>query len=266
MTKITPMKPTLYIIGTGPGDPELLTIKAIRILEKCHFLVAPKAVRRNGSTALSIVAQAMDISGKEILEVPFAMQKVHLDAEVNNDVLAAWRDTAKKTLELLDRGCDVAFPTLGDPGIYSTGYYLYDTLLTMRPDVQVRFIPGVPAMSSCSANTASPVCLGDDRLAVIPATFSDSKIRETLLDFDAIILMKVGKVMDRICSILAETGLTEYAVYVEKAGMADERIVRDLSTVPEKPHYFSIVMVRKKGVGPLQGRMIPAMAPRVTQQ
>ena len=245
------MKSTLYIIGTGPGDPDLLTLKAYKTLQKCKVLVAPRAVRKGMSTALSIVSQAVDISEKEIHEVDFAMKKVHLNQDVHEDVLSAWQETARKVLQLLDTKGDVAFPTLGDPGIYSTGYYLYDTLLNMRPDVNVEFISGIPAMSSCSANTLTPVCLGDDKLAVIPATFSEEKIRQTLLDFDAIILMKVHRVMDRICDILRETGLTASAVYVEKAGMADERIIRDLSTVPDKPHYFSTILVRKKGIGPV---------------
>lgn len=243
-------KPTLYIIGTGPGDPDLLTRKAYKILQGCKILVAPKASKNGMSTALSIVNQAVDLSDKEVIEVHFPMKKIHLDRDINSDVLTAWEDTASKVLELMDTKGDVVFPTLGDPGIYSTGYYLYDTVCSLRPDVKVKFIAGIPAMSSCSAAIATPVCLGDDQLAVIPATFSESKIRQTLLDFDAIILMKVHKVMDRICKLLQETGLTHRAVYVEKAGMADERIIRDLTVAPENPHYFSTIIIRKREVRP----------------
>jgi precorrin-2/cobalt-factor-2 C20-methyltransferase len=242
--------PTLYIIGTGPGDPDLLTRKAYKTLQDCQILVAPKSSKNSMSTALSIVNQAVDLSGKEVVEVHFPMKKIHLDRDINNEVLSAWVDTSQKILELLDTKGDVAFPTLGDPGIYSTGYYLYDTICSLRPEVNVKFIAGIPAMSSCSAVTATPVCLGDDQLAVIPATFSESKIRQTLLDFDAIILMKVHKTMDRICKILQETGLTHRAVYVEKAGMKDERIIRDLTVSPDNPHYFSTIIIRKREVRP----------------
>lgn len=246
------MKSTLYIIGTGPGDPDLLTLKAYNTLRDCPNIVAPKASKNGFSTALSIVEKSVDMTAKQVYQVHFPMKKVHLDKKVDTAVQTAWEATARQILNLLETKGDVAFPTLGDPAIYSTGYYLYDTLINLDPNVNVEFVAGIPAMSSCSAVTATPVCLGDDMLAVIPATFSEDKIRQTLVDFDAIVLMKVHKVMERICSILNETGLTGHATYVEKAGMEDERIITDLSTVPENPHYFSTIIVRKKGNGPSQ--------------
>lgn len=244
------MKSTLYIIGTGPGDPDLLTLKAYNTLKDCPNIVAPKASKNGCSTALAIVEKSVDMKDKQVYQVHFPMKKVHLDRVVDSAVQTAWEETARQVLSLLEKKGDVAFPTLGDPAIYSTGYYLYDTLTTLNPDVKVEFVAGIPAMSSCSAVTSTPVCLGDDMLAVIPATFSEDKIRQTLLDFDAIVLMKVHKVMERICSILKETGLIAHATYVEKAGMEDERIIHDLSRVPENPHYFSTIIVRKKGNGP----------------
>ena len=248
------MESNLYIIGTGPGDPELLTLKAYKTLKDCPTIVAPKATKNGCSTALSIVEKSIDMKDKQVFQVHFPMKKVHLDRAVDSAVQAAWEETARQVLSLLETQGDVAFPTLGDPAIYSTGYYLYDTLINLRPDVRVKFVAGIPAMSSCSAVTSTPVCPGDDMLAVLPATFSEDKIRQTLLDFDAIVLMKVHKVMERICSILAETGLTAHATYVEKAGMEDERIIRDLREVPENPHYFSTIIVRKKGNGPSQAQ------------
>ncbi len=243
------MKSTLHIIGTGPGDPELLTLKALNTIRACNTLVVPKASEKGSSTALSIIEGALDLSAKNIQEIHFPMIKVHLGREINKDVKQAWTHAGQTVINLLKNDGDVAFPTLGDPGIYSTGYYLYDTIMSLDPTVNIHFIPGIPAMSGCSAATSTPVCLGDDRLAVIPATFSEAKILETLQEFDAIVLMKVHKVMDKICRLLHDTGLTGQAVYVERAGMADERIINDLSEIPENPHYFSTIIVRKNGVG-----------------
>lgn len=240
------MQSTLYIIGTGPGDPDLLTLKAYKRLTACTTIVAPKASPGGDSTALSIVGQAVDLSEKDVHEVHFPMKKVKLGERPAPEVEKAWRDSATKIIELLENHGDVAFPTLGDPAIYSTGYYLYATLMALQPGIRVEFISGISAMSSCSATTSVPVCLGDDMLAVVPATFSEEKIRQALTDFDAIVLMKVHRVMDKICRILGETGLTENAVYVEKAGMSDERIISDLSSVPDEPHYFSTIIIRKK--------------------
>lgn len=243
------MESTLYIVGTGPGDPELLTLKALNILSNCSVIVAPKGSLAGNSTALSIVAGTVDVSTKEVHELYFPMKKVRLDEKPAPEVEQAWEAAAGTILDLLDKGSDIAFPTLGDPAIYSTGYYLYKTICRLRPEVVVKFVSGISAMSSCSASTSTPVCLGDDMLAVVPATFSEEKIRKALLEFDSIVLMKVHRVMDRICHLLAETGLLHNAVYVEKAGMHDERIIRDLSSVPENPHYFSTIIVRKQRNG-----------------
>lgn len=245
------MQSTLFIVGTGPGDPDLLTLKAFNTLRHCPVVVAPKGSKGGNSTALSIIEQAVDLSEKAVNEVYFPMKKVKLGEKPDPEVEMAWNAAAQKVLTFLDSGTDVAFPTLGDPAIYSTGYYLYDTLLGLRPEIRVKFISGISAMSSCSASTLTPVCLGDDMLAVLPATFCEEKIRKALEDFDAVVLMKVHRVMDRICRILSETGLLEHAIYVEKAGMHDQRIITDLSVVPDNPHYFSTIIVRKRGLGPI---------------
>ncbi len=240
---------TFYIVGIGPGDPELLTLKAYRLFEQCRVVVAPKARREDGSTALNILSRAVDLAEKKIYEVVFPMKKIPLGQTVPREVSAAWEATAEKILALLDDGEDIVFPTLGDPGIYSTGYYLYETLLTLRPDIRVICIPGISAMSSCSASTGIPLCLGDDRLAVVPATFGAAKLRQVFEDFDAVVLMKVHKVFAEVLAVLEEAGLLDKAIYVEKSGTAEQRIVRDLSIPPSDPHYFSTIIVRKKGMG-----------------
>jgi precorrin-2/cobalt-factor-2 C20-methyltransferase len=238
---------TLHIIGTGPGDPELLTLKALKTLTACPVIAAPKASPSGSSTALAIISQAVDLDGKTVFELYFPMKKIRAGKAPEEEVSRAWRAAAATIIACLDQGFDVAFPTLGDPAIYSTGYYLYDTLLSMRPDIRVRFHAGIPAMSCCSAETAMPICLGNEMLAVVPATFSDERLRSTLEEFDTIVLMKVHRVLPRICRLLEETGLLAKAVLIERAGMEGERIIRDLSTIPENPHYFSTMIIRRNG-------------------
>lgn len=239
------MNNTLYIIGVGPGDPELLTFKAHKVLKACPVIATPKASRNGNSTALSIAQQAVELKGKTIIELHFPMKKVRMGQKPDAEVEKGWQEAAQAVLSNLDAGNDVAFPTLGDPAIYSTGYYLYQTITEMRPDVQVVFVPGISALSSCSANTLTPICLGDDRLAVIPATFSSDTLKETLLQFDTIVLMKVHKVMDELKKLLAELDLLEHAVLVEKVGMKEEVIYSDLNEITGSIHYFSTILVRK---------------------
>jgi precorrin-2/cobalt-factor-2 C20-methyltransferase len=242
------MTARLYIIGTGPGDPELLTLKAAGLLKECPVIISPRGSKQGGSTALDIVRQAVDITGKKVVELHFPMIKIHMGVEPAPEVLAAWRHAAETVLRHLDDGSDVCFPTLGDPAIYSTGYYLYGTLCGIRPDVEVVFIPGVPAMSSCSASLATPICLGDEKVAIIPATFSDDTIKQTLRCFDTVVLMKVHRVLPKITELLRECDLLDHATLVERAGMADEKILDRLDRLGRQPHYYSTIIVRKNMV------------------
>lgn len=239
------MNNTLYIVGVGPGDPELLTFKAMNILKRCAAITTPKGSKNGNSTALSIISQAVDLTGKKILELYFPMKKIRMGETPDKEVERGWRKAAQTVLANLDGGNDVVFPTLGDPAIYSTGFYLYQTIIEMRPDIQVVFVPGISALSSCSATTATPICLGDDKVAVIPATFHSDQIRETLLSFDTIVLMKVHRVMESLKELLTSLELLDKAVLVERAGMGEERIFTDLSELTEPIHYFSTIIVRK---------------------
>jgi len=240
------MNSTLYIIGVGPGDPELLTLKAHNALNACTVIATPKGSKKGSSTALSIVEQAVELTGKTILELHFPMRKIRMGENPDEKVQKGWQEAAQTVIRNLDAGNDVAFPTLGDPAIYSTGYYLYQTITEIRPDIKVVFVPGISALSSCSAATAIPICLGDDRLAVIPATFSSDTLKETLLSFDTIVLMKVHKVIDELKELLSDLDLLDSAVLVEKTGMREEKIYPDLSKLTETIHYFSTIIVRKQ--------------------
>ena len=242
------MKGTLYIVGTGPGDPQLLTLKAVNTVERCPIIIAPRGAKTGSSTALAIISEAVSVAGKIIVELHFPMKKIRSGHEPAPEILAAWRHAAQQALHHLDQGLDVCFPTLGDPAIYSTGYYLYETICGIRDDARVIFIPGVPAMSSCSAVLASPICLGDEMVAVVPATFSDERLRDVLERFDTVVLMKVHRVIDRIVDLLRDVGLVDRAVLVEKAGTESERTCAELEQIVEPPHYYSTIIVRKNPI------------------
>ncbi|MEW6426904.1 MAG: precorrin-2 C(20)-methyltransferase [Thermodesulfobacteriota bacterium] len=242
------MNGVFYIIGAGPGDPELLTLKAARILGQCPVWFAPRASRDGGSTALAIVEQAVAAAGREILTHHFPMKKIRMGQEPDPEVAAAWEAAATAIIERLRQGRDVAFPTLGDPAVYSTGFYVAEALLARDPGTAIEIVPGVSSIGASAAAVGEPLCQGDDRLVVVPATYENGLLRETLTRFDAVVLMKVHRVMDRVVALLDEMGLTDRAVLVERTGHKEQRIVRDLHRAAQEPcHYFSTIIVRKSG-------------------
>jgi precorrin-2/cobalt-factor-2 C20-methyltransferase len=242
------MQGTFYVIGVGPGDPELMTLKAARIMERCNVWFAPSAFKSGESMALKIVEGEVASEGKMILRHHFPMKQVHRGREPDPEVDSAWREAAGIITGHLKAGNDVAFPTLGDPAIYSTGFYVCETLQKCSgTDIAIKIIPGVSAIGASSAAAGLPLCLGDERLIVIPATFENGRLREVLAHSDTVVFMKVHKVMDKIVRLLDELGLTDNAVLVERSSLGDQKIWRNIrDAVGKDIHYFSTILVRRQ--------------------
>ncbi|MBI4685388.1 MAG: precorrin-2 C(20)-methyltransferase, partial [Nitrospirae bacterium] len=155
-------------------------------------------------------------------------------------------ETVEVILSHVLKGKDIAFPTLGDPLLYSTFFYIHDKLLNLLPSLQVVIVPGVSSMSASSASAGMPLCLGSERIALLPATYEEDKLKETLLNFDTIILMKVNKIFDKILGILEELRLVDSAVVVEMASTDKERIIKNLRSIKgENLHYFTTMIIKK---------------------
>jgi precorrin-2/cobalt-factor-2 C20-methyltransferase len=241
------MQGTFYVVGVGPGDPQLMTLKAAGILKECDVWFVPSAFDNGGSMALKIALGAVSQSGKTILSHRFPMKQVHRGKIPDPEVKSAWQEAAKTIMACLEEGRDVAFPTLGDPAIYSTGFYVCETLQAFGSPFKVIIVPGVSAVGATSATAAVPLCLGDERLVVIPATFENERIRELLELCDVAVFMKVHKVMARLVGILEEMDLVEQAVLVERCSLEDEKIWPDVrAAVGQEIHYFSTMVVRKE--------------------
>ena len=250
---ITGQTGRLYLVGVGPGDPELMTYKAVRVLERTRVWVVPKARENGASSALQIASAMVGSVGKEVLEVRFPMKKIRLEQEPDPEVRQGWQEAARIVLERLEQGEDVAFPTLGDPGLYSTSFYLLNTLQEMfqesGQEVPVSIIPGITAMAACSAQLHAPLGLGDDVLSVVPAAFDDTRLRDILLTADVVVLMKVFRRLPAVIELLDELDLTDKAVLLERCGMDDQRIYTDIREAADKElHYFSTLLIRKKQI------------------
>ena len=233
------------MVGIGPGDPELMTLKAVRILKQVPCIFVPKGREEGTSLALSIVQKTLSLDNKEIVEAYFPMKKTMGTADTG-ELDIKWNETVDAVVGRLDRGMDAAFITIGDPAIYSTFFYLYDRLLELKPALRIEIVPGISSINAAAARAGLYLGLGNDRIAILPANYLDS-LQETLEKFDTVVLMKVSKVFDTVRDTLIAMGLAAGATYVARAGMEDERIRKDIRTVKEEDlNYFSLVIVRKR--------------------
>ena len=231
--------PGLTAVGVGPGDPELLTLKGVRVLREADVILAPKAEQDGGSIAGGIVAEYLDLSRQELIEQVYPMR---LDPQ---ELATYWTTAAEEDARLVRSGKRVAFVTLGDPMLYSTFLYLRQHLQEIAPEIPVNVVSGLSSIHAAAALAGVPLGLADERLAVLPANFEDDRLRQTLIDFDTVVLMKVGRVFVRVRALLAELGLKDRAIYVRQVGLAGQRVFPDLDQVGEQDrHYLSMIIVR----------------------
>ncbi len=238
------MSATLYAIGVGPGDPELLTLKSVRILKEVPCICVPKGREEGSSLALDIVSKAIDLKNKEILQAHFPMKKTKSPEHIYS-LDAKWHETVKIILSRLNKGLNIAFITIGDPTIYSTFFYLYDRLLELKPDLKISILPGISSINASASSAAISLGLADEKIAIIPATYTDN-LKDIMNTFDTIVLMKVHKVLDKIISILNELNLIDKSIYISNVGMKGEYICRDIRKLnKDELNYFSILIVKK---------------------
>lgn len=225
---------TFYAVGVGPGDPELLTLKAAAVIRRCPVIAAPQNAR-GGTLALDIVGRGLDLTGKEILTVCFAMQR---DQAVRQ---AAYDAALSQIKPHLDAGEDVAFLTLGDVAVYSTAGYLLDPLKGEGYPTEI--IPGVTSFSAVAARLGIGLTEMDRPLHIIPAAAMDT--REALDLSGSKVLMKPCGQVPQVAEALAERGLLERAGLVSNCGLEGEVVCEDLSCLPEHLSYYTTIVVKE---------------------
>lgn len=231
----------LWGVGVGPGDPELMTLKAARILGATR-LIAFFAKQGRPGNARTIAAGLLREDAEELrLEYPFTTEVSLSDPRYHLDMDAFYDSAAEQLAGRLAAGEDVAVLCEGDPFFYGSYMYLHDRLASRFP---VRVIAGVTGMSGCWTAAGAPITHGDDILSVLPGTLPEEALAQKLAAADAAVVMKVGRNLPKIRRALAAAGKLELALYVERGTMAGERIERlgDRDEAAETP-YFAIILV-----------------------
>lgn len=230
----------LYGVGVGPGDPGLMTLRAREVLERAPVLCYPKKGIRSDSYALSIIERVVPLNGKQLVGLVFPMTRDReVLAEAHAEIVAAiW--------EHLSAGRDCAFVTEGDPLLYSTFMHVVRLMREAHPEVEWVAVPGVSSTQAAVARLGWPLVDGDESLAILPATVDPARLREVLRTFEAVILLKVNRVMGEVVAALRETGRLEQAAWVKKVGAPDEEVVHDVASLDgQLVDYLSLVVVRR---------------------
>jgi precorrin-2/cobalt-factor-2 C20-methyltransferase len=230
---------TLYGIGIGPGDSELITLKGARLIGACPNLFVPKARTAAGSVALAIARPLVGPAAR-IEELLFPMTA---DRE---ERARRWDDAAARIGLVLAAGEDACFLTLGDPLLYSTYIYLLRALRRAIPDLKIVTVPGITAFGAAAALTDFPIGEGKEPVTIIPAADDLTAVRRALERGGTVVLMKIGKRLPEILELLEGKGLLESSVFVSHATMAEQRVETDLRRLKaEGPEagYLSIILV-----------------------
>lgn len=233
---------TLYGIGVGPGDPDLLTVKAANLLAESKHVFVPKARMGSESLALTIARKHINPEA-EIREVLFPMTTDRDELE------AHWEDSARIIGEVLETGEDLCFLTIGDAFLYSTYIYMLKALRRRIPDIQVVTIPGITAFSAAAALAEFPVGQAKEPVTIVPTADDLEEVRQAMSKGGTVILMKIGKRLGGILDILENAGAIGRSVFVSHVGMDNQRIETDLSKLRGEEAdigYMSIILVRIK--------------------
>jgi precorrin-2/cobalt-factor-2 C20-methyltransferase len=231
---------TLFGIGVGPGDPDLITLKAVKILRRVGIV---SYFRKRGAPghALTIAKPHIAPNVQQLaLEYPLTTE-VRFTENAYVEAISGFYAAASASIrQLLDEGQDVALLCEGDPFFYGSFLHMYERL---RGSVPIVVVPGVTGMSGCWTAAAAPITLGDDVLTVLPGTLSGEDLAAKLKATDAAAIMKVGCNLEKIREALREAGRFEEAIYVERGTMEGERVLPLGQVAAKNAPYFSIVLV-----------------------
>ncbi len=230
---------TLYGIGVGPGDPELLTVKAFRRLKEAHVIAYPKKTNGSKSYAQQIVDAYFSSVEKEMLGLVFPMTKDE------NVLREKWNETVETVWTYLREGKHVAFVTEGDPLLYSTFIHFMRTMQIKYPDVSIEIVPGISSINGAAARLQLPLADGDETIAIVPARDDYNAMKRAIQEHECVVFLKVAKVMPLLLSLLKEMNLVKQAAVVTKV-TSHEEVIWDIEQLERVSlPYLTLMVVRK---------------------
>jgi precorrin-2/cobalt-factor-2 C20-methyltransferase len=236
---------TLYGIGVGPGDPDLLTLKAVKVLRNVSHVFAAASSKNEYSLAYDIVKEHIP-PGVPVDQLAFPMT-FHSETLEN-----AWQDNCEKVVEILGQGKHVAFLTLGDPLTFSTFIYLMRKIRQRIPGATISVIPGITSFQAAAACAGEPLAEGEEIVTIISGAKGGERLREAISLSDSVVLMKTYKYLPQILSLVGEAGLKDSCCFVSRCGLDGEVVERDFAKMCEmtQPNYLSLMLIKKRGFEP----------------
>ena len=226
---------TLFGVGVGPGDPELLTLKAVRIIQSSP-VIAYLVNHKGTSQAREIAAEWLTGAQREI-PIPMMFQTDRGRAN------AAYDEAAIGLQEVLASGQDAAVLCEGDPLLFGSFAYLHQRLAERFP---CTVIPGITSVAGAAAAATTVLATGDDRLAIVPATADEERLRRALCEYDSVVVMKPGRHRLQVLQALRETGRLDDTLYVEQATRRNQRVIRRVGDMAPTPGpYFALFLVTR---------------------
>ena len=230
----------LFGLGVGPGDPELLTVKAARLLGAAPVVAWFAKAGKTGHARRIADGYLAPDSEELCFAYPYTTEVSKRSVEYREAMASCYDEAARDIATVLDGGRDVALLCEGDPLFYGSFMYVHDRL---APRYDTEVVPGVTAMTACWSRAGVPMTRGDDSLSVLAGTLDEAALVARLQSADAAVIMKVGRHLPKIRRALDRTGLLERAIFVEAGSTPDERIVPLADKPGDDAPYFSLVLV-----------------------
>ena len=236
----------LICIGCGPGDPDLLTVKAVNAIKNADIIACPISREGKSSIAFSVVSSILDKSkNQEIINLVFPMTK-------DKDILeTTWERNSKILANKVLSGKKVVYLTVGDPYLYSTWIYLHKKIETKYPEIKITVIPGIVSMFTFASKVGISLGEGAEKISIVPSCYDLSKVKELAKNSDTMVFLKDGRYFDQVIELLKEAGFSDDSIFAIGQDLDTEHeIVRKLTlgqvtkdTMTTK--YFSIMVVKR---------------------